>query len=134
MTSATKTTAPTLWRNRDFVTLWSGQVVSALGARISAIAMPLLVLAQTGSPADAGLVAAAGTLPFLIAHLPAGSLARSSDGTIRWTVGRRSTMLVRCLSHCPAVWSCAPLSPPILTRSRPCSRSAAMPPTRSTTD
>jgi MFS family permease len=74
VTSATKTTAPTLWRNRDFVTLWSGQVVSALGARISAIAMPLLVLAKTGSPADAGLVAAAGTLPFLIAHLPAGPL------------------------------------------------------------
>jgi MFS family permease len=74
VTSTAKTTAPTLWRNRDFVTLWSGQVVSALGARISAIAMPLLVLAQTGSPADAGLVAAAGTLPFLIVHLPAGPL------------------------------------------------------------
>ena len=73
-TSAATTAGPSLWRNRDFVTLWSGQVVSALGARISATAMPLLVLATTGSPADAGLVAAAGTLPFLIAHLPAGPL------------------------------------------------------------
>ena len=60
MTAATTTTRPALWRNRDFVTLWSGQVVSALGARISATAMPLLVLATTGSPADAGLVGAAG--------------------------------------------------------------------------
>jgi MFS family permease len=85
VTSATKTTAPTLWRNRDFVTLWSGQVVSALGARISAIAMPLLVLAKTGSPADAGVVAAAGTLPFLVAHLPAGPLVD------RWN--RRRIML-----------------------------------------
>jgi predicted MFS family arabinose efflux permease len=74
VTSATTSTRPSLWRNRDFVTLWSGQVVSALGARISATAMPLLVLTTTGSPADAGLVAAAGTLPFLIAHLPAGPL------------------------------------------------------------
>ncbi|MFD7165278.1 MFS transporter [Streptomyces violascens] len=63
-----------LWRNRDFVTLWSGQVVSTLGARISSTAMPLLVLATTGSPADAGLVGAAGTLPFLVAYLPAGPL------------------------------------------------------------
>ncbi|GAA3244766.1 MFS transporter [Dactylosporangium siamense] len=71
--------APPLWRNRDFVTLWSGQVVSALGARISATAMPLLVLATTGSAADAGLVAAAGTLPFLVAQLPAGPLVDRWD-------------------------------------------------------
>ena len=70
----TRTATPSLRRNRDFVTLWGGQVVSTLGARISATAMPLLVLATTGSPADAGLVGAAGTLPFLIAHLPAGPL------------------------------------------------------------
>lgn len=74
MTSAAVATRPSLWRNRDFVTLWSGQVVSSLGARISATAMPLLVLATTGSPADAGLVGAAGTLPFLVAFLPAGPL------------------------------------------------------------
>ncbi|TDD98113.1 MFS transporter [Actinomadura rubrisoli] len=72
MTSAAAETS--LWRNRDFVTLWSGQVVSTVGARISATAMPLLVLATTGSPADAGLVGAAGTLPFLVAYLPAGPL------------------------------------------------------------
>lgn len=63
-----------LWRNRDFVTLWSGQVVSTLGAQTSATAMPLLVLGMTGSPADAGFVGAAGTLPFLVAYLPAGPL------------------------------------------------------------
>lgn len=74
MTCATTTAKPSLWRNRDFVTLWSGQVVSTLGARVSATAMPLLVLATTGSPADAGLVGAAGTLPFLLAYLPAGPL------------------------------------------------------------
>lgn len=63
-----------LWRNRDFVALWSGQIVSTLGAQISGTAMPLLVLATTGSPAEAGIVGAVGTLPFLIAHLPAGPL------------------------------------------------------------
>jgi MFS family permease len=77
---------PSLWRNREFVALWSGQVVSTLGASISGTAMPLLVLATTGSPSDAGLVGAAGTLPFLIAHLPAGTLVD------RWN--RRRILLV----------------------------------------
>jgi len=63
-----------LWRNRDFAVLWAGQAVSTLGAQISGTALPLLVLTMTGSPADAGLVGAAGTLPFLIGHLPAGTL------------------------------------------------------------
>jgi MFS family permease len=77
---------PSLWRNREFVALWSGQVVSTLGAQISATAMPLLVLATTGSPSDAGIVGAAGTLPFLIAHLPAGALVD------RWN--RRRILLI----------------------------------------
>jgi MFS family permease len=69
----------TLRRNREFVALWSGQVVSSLGTQISATAMPLLVLATTGSPAEAGLVGAAGTLPFLVANLPAGPLVDRWD-------------------------------------------------------
>ncbi|WP_405623583.1 MFS transporter [Streptomyces sp. NBC_00076] len=80
------TERPSLWRNREFVALWSGQVVSTLGAQISGTAMPLLVLATTGSPSDAGIVGAAGTLPFLIAHLPAGALVD------RWN--RRKILLI----------------------------------------
>jgi MFS family permease len=70
---------PSLWRNRDFLILWAGQVVSTLGARTTGTALPLLVLALTRSPSDAGLVGAAGTLPYLIAHLPAGTLADRWD-------------------------------------------------------
>jgi MFS family permease len=77
---------PSLRRNREFVALWSGQAVSTLGATISGTAMPLLVLAVTGSPADAGIVGAAGTLPFVIANLPAGPLVD------RWD--RRRVLLV----------------------------------------
>ncbi|WP_206300914.1 MFS transporter [Streptomyces populi] len=70
---------PSLWRNRDFFALWGGQAVSALSAQTSGTAMPLLVLATTGSPSDAGIVGAAGTLPYLVAHLPAGPLVDRWD-------------------------------------------------------
>jgi hypothetical protein len=58
VTSQATAERPSLWRNRDFAALWGGQVVSNLGASISGTAMPLLVLTTTGSPSDAGLVAA----------------------------------------------------------------------------
>ncbi len=45
-----------LHRNREYVELWVGQTVSALGISISSFAHPLVVLAATGSPAKAGLV------------------------------------------------------------------------------
>jgi MFS family permease len=63
-----------LRRNRDFDLLWVGQAGSELGAHVSAIAFPLLVLATTGSPVRAGIVSAAGTLPDLVLAVPAGAL------------------------------------------------------------
>lgn len=72
-------TALSLWRNRDYMLLWSGQVVSVLGSGISGIAFPLLVLALTHSPAQAGLVGAVGGLPYLILSLPAGALVDRWD-------------------------------------------------------
>ena len=65
---------PPLRANRDFRLLWLGSVVSVLGSRASAIAYPLLVLALTGSPADAGLVGFTATIPYLLWQLPAGAL------------------------------------------------------------
>lgn len=58
--------AQPLWRNRDFLLLLSGQTISGLGNLISHIAMPLLVLSITGSPALAGIVGAVEWLPFLV--------------------------------------------------------------------
>jgi MFS family permease len=76
-----------LWRNRDILLLWGGQAVSRLGSRVSDLALPLLVLALTRSPAQAGFVAAAQALLYLAVALPAGALAD------RWD--RKRTM-IRC--------------------------------------
>lgn len=68
-----------LRRNRDFLLLWTGQVVSTVGMRVSALAYPLLVLNLTGSPLLAGLIASAQSIPFLLLYLPAGALVDRWD-------------------------------------------------------
>ena len=52
-----------LWRNLDYMLLWGGQVVSNVGTQVSTLAFPLLILALTRSPAQAGLAGALRALP-----------------------------------------------------------------------
>ena len=70
---------PPLRRNRDFLLLWTGQVASTVGTRASSVAFPLLVLALTGSPFQAGLVGFAQTLPFPLLFLVAGVVVDRVD-------------------------------------------------------
>ena len=70
---------PSLRANRDFMALLGGQAVSALGDAITLTAMPLLVLALTGSGALMGLVGALQLLPDLLLGIPAGALADRWD-------------------------------------------------------
>jgi MFS family permease len=64
-----------LRKNRDFVLLQAGQLLSNFGTASTQIAYPLLVLALTHSPADAGIVAFARALPLWLFALPSGLLA-----------------------------------------------------------
>src|SRR5438309_8054811 len=63
-----------IWRNRDFMLLWSGQTVSLVGTGITQTAFPLLVWDITHSAAQVGLVGALGTLPYLLLSLLVGAL------------------------------------------------------------
>lgn len=64
-----------LRRNRDFILLQVGQLLSSAGTSSSSIAFPLLVLAITHSPAKAGIVAFGRTLAWALLTLPAGLAA-----------------------------------------------------------
>src|SRR5260370_17653808 len=75
-----------LWRNRDYMLLWSGQALSDIGGAVSELAFPLLVLAVTHSPAQAGLVAALRPLPAPLLSLFAGVLVDRSDLTPVYTL------------------------------------------------
>jgi MFS family permease len=67
-----------LRRNRDFMLLQAGQLLSTAGTSMSGIAFPLLALAVTHSPAKAGLVQAARFTPLLVSLL-AGVAADRHD-------------------------------------------------------
>ncbi len=66
-------------RNRDFMVVLLGQGVSSFGDAITNTAMPLLVLALTGSGIAMGIVGVLSTLPDLVVGLPAGAYADRWD-------------------------------------------------------
>lgn len=68
-----------LLHNRDYMLLWSGEILSELGSQTSAVAYPLLILALTGSAARAGVVGLAKWLPLAVWAIPAGALADRVD-------------------------------------------------------
>jgi MFS family permease len=70
---------PGLWRNRDFLLLLSGQGVSYLGNQVQSLALPLVVLAITGSVAQAGLVIGLNGVSFLVFGLLAGAVVDRWD-------------------------------------------------------
>jgi MFS family permease len=63
-----------LWRNHEYLLLWSGQAVSLIGTQVSQLAFPLLILALTHAPVQAGIAGALRALPYLFLSLPAGAL------------------------------------------------------------
>jgi predicted MFS family arabinose efflux permease len=81
-----------LWQNRDYLLLWGGQIISTSGSMVSQLAFPLLVLALTHSPAQAGSVSALRTIPYLVLSLPAGALVD------RWN--RKRVMIICDLGRC----------------------------------
>src|SRR5579884_1327776 len=111
-------TAPLpLHRNRDYLLLWSGQTVSAVGSQISGFVIPLLVLILSRSPAQAGLAGALEGVPYILFSLPAGALADR--------VNRKSIMIVAdvvragAMLSIPLVLGGASHHPANLRRGRP---------------
>jgi Major Facilitator Superfamily len=79
--------------------LQTGQLLSNLGTQLTAIAYPLLVLAETGSAGKAGIVSFARLLPLALFALPAGLAAD------RWS--RRRMMIAADCVRVLAVGSLA---------------------------
>ncbi|MFF3605272.1 MFS transporter [Streptomyces sp. NPDC002463] len=68
-----------LLRDRDFLLFAGGQGASALGDALSKTALPLLVLALTGSGLHMGVIAMLSVLPMMLIGVPAGAWADRLD-------------------------------------------------------
>lgn len=86
-----------LWHNRDYLLLWGGQAVSAVGTNASQLALPLLMLALTRSPAQAGLLGGLRGLAYVMFGLPAGAFVD------RWN--RKRVMLLCDIGRAVALGS-----------------------------
>lgn len=63
-----------LWGDRNFLTMWSGQALSQFGAQITELAIPVLaVLALEATEFEVGVLNAAAVAAFLLIGLPAGA-------------------------------------------------------------
>lgn len=71
MSTEIETTQPSsLWRNPDFLKLWSAETISAIGSKISFLALPMTaVTVLHATPAQMGLLTALGSLPALLLGL-----------------------------------------------------------------
>jgi MFS family permease len=63
-----------LWRNADFLRLWSAQTISQLGSQITALALPLVALLLLDASAfEVAVLAMVEWLPWLLFSLPVGA-------------------------------------------------------------
>src|ERR1700692_4769808 len=62
-----------LWRDGEYLKLWSGQAVSEIGSQVSLLALPTVAILVLGAtPFQVGLLAACETLAFPVLGLVAG--------------------------------------------------------------
>jgi len=71
-----------LRKNRDFVLLQVGQTLSTIGSESTGIAYPLLVLAVTHSPVQAGVVGFARVLPWALFGVLAGAAEAEAEHSV----------------------------------------------------
>lgn len=63
-----------LWRDRNFLTMWTGQAFSQFGSQITMVALPVIaVLLLDATEFEIGLLNAAEVAAFLLVGLPAGA-------------------------------------------------------------
>lgn len=100
-----------LWRVPAFAAIWTGQTASLFGDQVTGLALPWLILLETRSPLDAGLIAAARYAPVVALGLVAGTLADRLDRrrlVIASDLARALALgvvaVIGALRHVPALW------------------------------
>ena len=102
-----------LWRHPEFVKLWSAQAISQIGSQVTFLALPLTAITVLdASPAQMGVLTAAGAVPTVVVGLQAGALVDRRTRRpilIATDLGRAAA-----LALVPLAWALGILSVPLL--------------------
>ncbi len=94
-------TRRSLWRDRNFTTFWLADILSVAGDSFSYVALPLLVLAATGSVAQMGLLTAISGGAALVTGALAGVVVDRVD---------RRALMIGCNAVHAVVFAAIPLA------------------------
>ena len=72
LATATMSRRPSLWRQGDFMKLWTGQTISQFGDEITLLALPLLAIDLGAEAFEFGILGVVRFLPWILFTLPAG--------------------------------------------------------------
>lgn len=98
-----------LRHNRSYRNYWIGQTISSAGSQVSFVAIPLLVATTMGGgPGTVGLVAAAGTLPYLLFSLVVGHALEGKNQ--RRTMIAADLLQALVLFGVPVAWALGQLN------------------------
>ncbi len=88
-----------VWRNAEFLKLWIGGTVSAIGSQVTVLAMPLIAVLIFGAgPSQTGLLTAASYAPMLVFGLPAGAwVDRLRRRPVRIAADLGSALIIGCV-------------------------------------
>lgn len=81
--------------NRSILALFTAEVISNLGSRMTWVALPWFVLISTGSPTRMGIVFAAEAIPMAVLGVPSGSVVQR--------LGPRTVMLICDAARAPLI-------------------------------
>ena len=71
--------AASLWRDRPFMALWTGQTVSQVGSAVTALVLPLMAIEELGAgPAQIGVLRAMFAFAAILAAVPGGVMVDRS--------------------------------------------------------
>jgi hypothetical protein len=90
-------------RDPNYLLLVSAQGLSLTGREIESLVMPLLVLGLTGSPVQAGFIAACQSVPYFVLSLVAGALVDRWDR--KWVMLICDAVRVLAFGSIPLAWA-----------------------------